>query len=278
MAAWPFPRRRSVTSPPGPVRPRWLEANDAFRKDVLTLLRRPGPLQSRDIPDTSAVPWQSTGWTGNRNVTQMLEFLTARGEVAVAGAAGGSGSGISPSASIRAVQAIPLARGTPGPRRRRLRALGIARRRGHRRQRGAPLRGGRGRAGRGRGNRQAAGSSTRTAFRRRLRGAYGAAVAVRPPDPRPRSRPGALRLRVLPGDVQAGRRSGAGATSRCRSSTTTGWSASSTRSATGRPRSCRPRDPRGRPPHARDPKAVDAEIEALAAWLGVTVERRDLKA
>ena len=28
------------------------------------------------------MPWESTGWTGNRNVTQMLEFLSARGEVA----------------------------------------------------------------------------------------------------------------------------------------------------------------------------------------------------
>ena len=29
-----------------------------------------GPLASRDIPDTSAVPWASTGWTNNRNVTR----------------------------------------------------------------------------------------------------------------------------------------------------------------------------------------------------------------
>ena len=34
-----------------------------------------GPLTSRDIPDTCVVPWASTGWTNNRNVTQMLEFL-----------------------------------------------------------------------------------------------------------------------------------------------------------------------------------------------------------
>jgi uncharacterized protein YcaQ len=33
-------------------------------------------------------PWKSTGWTNNRNVTQMLEFLSAFGEVAVAGRAG----------------------------------------------------------------------------------------------------------------------------------------------------------------------------------------------
>jgi uncharacterized protein YcaQ len=34
------------------------------------------------------VPWASTGWTNNRNVTQMLEFLMTRGEVAIAGRVG----------------------------------------------------------------------------------------------------------------------------------------------------------------------------------------------
>jgi uncharacterized protein YcaQ len=34
------------------------------------------------------VPWASTGWTNNRNVTQMLEFLMMRGEVAIAGREG----------------------------------------------------------------------------------------------------------------------------------------------------------------------------------------------
>ena len=66
----------------------WLRDNDRFRRDVLTLLGRSGPLTSRDIPDTCAVPWESTGWTNNRNVTQMLEFLQARGEVAIAGRVG----------------------------------------------------------------------------------------------------------------------------------------------------------------------------------------------
>ena len=67
---------------------RWLEANDAFRRDVLARLRDAGPLLSKDLPDTAAVPWASTGWTNNRNVTQLLEFLSARGEVAIAGRRG----------------------------------------------------------------------------------------------------------------------------------------------------------------------------------------------
>jgi uncharacterized protein YcaQ len=66
----------------------WLRDNDSFRREVIALLRRSGPLSSREIPDTSVVPWASTGWTNDRNVTQMLEFLMARGEVAVAGRAG----------------------------------------------------------------------------------------------------------------------------------------------------------------------------------------------
>jgi uncharacterized protein len=66
----------------------WFKDNDGFRRDILKLLRRSGPLASRDIPDTSVVPWTSTGWTNNRNVTQMLEFLMMRCEIAIAGRVG----------------------------------------------------------------------------------------------------------------------------------------------------------------------------------------------
>ncbi|MEH1098920.1 DNA glycosylase AlkZ-like family protein [Micromonospora sp. CPCC 205561] len=78
MAVWPENERQRE----------WLRANDRFRRDVLARLDSAGPLPSRDIPDTSQVPWPSTGWTNNRNVTQLLEFLTMRGEVAVAGRRG----------------------------------------------------------------------------------------------------------------------------------------------------------------------------------------------
>jgi uncharacterized protein YcaQ len=66
----------------------WLKANAAFRRYVLRELDRHGPLPSRELEDRSKVPWKSTGWTGNRNVGQMLQFLNARGEVAVAGRRG----------------------------------------------------------------------------------------------------------------------------------------------------------------------------------------------
>lgn len=78
-----------MAGPPRYARARdWLAANESFRRDVVARLREGGPLQSRDIPDTCVVPWQSTGWTHNRNVTIMLEILVGRGQVAIAGRVG----------------------------------------------------------------------------------------------------------------------------------------------------------------------------------------------
>jgi uncharacterized protein len=74
--------------PPHQKSREWLRDNDRFRRDILDLLATSGPLTSRDIPDTSVVPWPSSGWTNTRNVTQMLEFLMMRGEVAIAGRVG----------------------------------------------------------------------------------------------------------------------------------------------------------------------------------------------
>ena len=61
----------------------WLETNEPFRRDILALLEKEGPLLSRDIPDTSVEPWPSSGWTNNRNITRMLESLALRGHVAI---------------------------------------------------------------------------------------------------------------------------------------------------------------------------------------------------
>lgn len=81
MAAWSvgWGRGRSLE---------WLTPNDGFRRRVLDQLRTSGPLASRDIPDRAEVPWESSGWTNDRNVTQLLEFLAARGELAVSGRRG----------------------------------------------------------------------------------------------------------------------------------------------------------------------------------------------
>jgi uncharacterized protein YcaQ len=66
----------------------WVRANDACRRDILDRLGSSGPLPSRALPDTCQVPWKSTGWTNNRNVTRLLDFMVLRGEVAVAGRRG----------------------------------------------------------------------------------------------------------------------------------------------------------------------------------------------
>jgi uncharacterized protein YcaQ len=63
----------------------WVEANDACRRDILARLKASGALTMRELPDTCAKPWKSTGWTNNRNVEKLLNFMVQRGEVAVAG-------------------------------------------------------------------------------------------------------------------------------------------------------------------------------------------------
>ena len=66
----------------------WVMANDACRRDILRRLEDDGPLVAGELPDTCMVPWRSTGWTNDRNVNQMLEAMTARGEVATPGRRG----------------------------------------------------------------------------------------------------------------------------------------------------------------------------------------------
>jgi len=123
MTAW------SVSRQTRPFR-EWMEANAPFRAYALAEIEARGPLRSRDLEDRSLVPWRSSGWTHDRNVGQMLECLWAAGEIAVAERAGGervwdlasrvlqvSGHPVDPVEAARYLAA------------RRLRALGIARRR-----------------------------------------------------------------------------------------------------------------------------------------------------
>ena len=109
----------------------WLRDNDSFRWDILDLLGSAGPLASRDIPDTCVVPWASTGWTNNRNVTQMLEFLMMRGEIAIAGRVGRERLWDLPERVYPADVVIPsVDEARRIKNERRLAALGIARQKG----------------------------------------------------------------------------------------------------------------------------------------------------
>jgi uncharacterized protein len=108
----------------------WVRANDACRRDLLDRLASSGPLTSRDLPDTCQVPWRSTGWTNNRNVIRLLDFMVLRGEVAVAGRQGGDrlwdlAERVYPDDPV-----IPAAEALAIRNQRRLNALGIARPRG----------------------------------------------------------------------------------------------------------------------------------------------------
>jgi uncharacterized protein YcaQ len=85
MEDLPLYRPRMRAWPPYAKHREWLDANATFQRDVLDRLRNEGPHRTGEIPDTSTVPWPSTGWTNARNVTQMLEFLTLRGVVAISG-------------------------------------------------------------------------------------------------------------------------------------------------------------------------------------------------
>ena len=131
MARWERAERAEL---PGwrvhPVYRDWVRANQACRRDILDRLGRLGPLPSRDLPDTCQVPWQSSGWTHNRNVTQLLEFMVLMGEVAVSGRSGGDrlwdlAARVYPDEPVVSADEALRIRNE-----RRLRALGIARARG----------------------------------------------------------------------------------------------------------------------------------------------------
>jgi uncharacterized protein YcaQ len=123
IEAWPD----GETSWPRRVRG-WLAINDAFARYVLEELRTRGPLLSRDLEDRSVEPWKSRGWTHDRNVSQMLEFLSGRGRIAISGRAGAQrlwdlAERVLPTGAAR----IPLEEARRIRMRRRLASLGIVR-------------------------------------------------------------------------------------------------------------------------------------------------------
>lgn len=119
MAAWPPDEHGHGKQ--------WVEANADFRRDVLALLRAEGPVLSREVPDTAAVPWRSSGWTGDRNVTLMLELLSERGLVAISGREGRERLWDLAERVYPPAEPLPLAEARAERGRRRMRALGISR-------------------------------------------------------------------------------------------------------------------------------------------------------
>ena len=108
----------------------WVVANDRCRREILARLRDGGPVPSRELPDLCDKPWESTGWTNNKNVTKLLDFMVGRGEVAVAGRKGRErlwdlAERVYPDDPV-----VPAEEAERERDRRRLRSLGIARARG----------------------------------------------------------------------------------------------------------------------------------------------------
>ncbi len=85
MSDLPLIRHDMAARPHSAEARAWMDANARFRRDVLAKLRDEGPLHAAEVPDTAQRSWRSSGWTNNRNSSQMLEILTAMGEVAVWG-------------------------------------------------------------------------------------------------------------------------------------------------------------------------------------------------
>ena len=73
---YPWPRYEHVAA--------WLRDNKGFERYVLATLKRRGATPQSEIEDRSVRPWESTGWTHGKNVSQMFEFLWSQGKVLVA--------------------------------------------------------------------------------------------------------------------------------------------------------------------------------------------------
>jgi uncharacterized protein YcaQ len=109
----------------------WMEANELFRNEILDVLDADGPLPSRAVKATAQVPWRSSGWNVDRNVRMMLGCLLERGEVAVNGRAGTQKKyDLAERVYPEGVEAVPLDEARAERDARRLRGLGLARPRG----------------------------------------------------------------------------------------------------------------------------------------------------
>ena len=251
----------------------WVAANDKCRREILARLAAGGPLQSRELPDLCEKPWESTGWTNNKNVTRLLEFMVSRGEVAVAGRKGRErlwdlAERVYPSHPV-----LPSAEAGLERDRRRLAALGIARPSGPEAPMEPAVVGRPASRPRSRGSR-ARGALTRPTLTARP------SRAARRCSPRSTawSTTASARWRSSATTTSwrctSRSRSAAGATTPCRSCTATSSSASSTPSPTARPASLTVNALHQDVPFTPEmSEAIAAEIASLAAWLGLE-ERR----
>ena len=109
---------------------RWLAGNSAARRKILGELRRNGPLGSRDFVGVPVRPWESTGWTNDRNLSRLLELLSLQGKVLVSGRQGGQRLWDLPARvvpeHIRTSKPLTVQEAVTSTANRSLRGLGVA--------------------------------------------------------------------------------------------------------------------------------------------------------
>jgi uncharacterized protein YcaQ len=103
----------------------FLAENRGFRRYVLRELERRGPLPSRELEDRSAGARERHRWYGSRKVGLMLTSLHLRGEVAVAGRAGGQRLWDLAERFLPHTDALPIRTARRELEARRFRALGV---------------------------------------------------------------------------------------------------------------------------------------------------------
>lgn len=64
----------------------WIRENKSLRDRILREIKRNGPISSRALTEGGIAPksWVSSGWTNDRNVSRMLDFLWMQGKIMVA--------------------------------------------------------------------------------------------------------------------------------------------------------------------------------------------------
>ncbi|RYP81268.1 winged helix-turn-helix domain-containing protein [Nocardioides guangzhouensis] len=124
MAAWPGPGRLRDWEE---SQRDWVEANDGCRRDILDKLYDEGPLPATELPDTTVLPWESSGWNNDRSRRMLIGLMVRRGEVASAGYDGRTQLWDLAERVYPDVPPVPYDEALRIRDERRLRALGIAR-------------------------------------------------------------------------------------------------------------------------------------------------------
>lgn len=105
---------------------KWVKKNEALHRDVIVRLRKHGSLPLTAFEDRAIDSWTSSGWTAERNVSQMLMFLMRLGEVSVGGRQGGKKMWTLTKSWLPTVRPMPAKAAARAATERALGALGVA--------------------------------------------------------------------------------------------------------------------------------------------------------